>query len=167
MRAVPEPKDGRPSTNHHYMLDRTFPDNVAGFLDYCAAEQRAAFFLPGLVKVGGTGKADVLSLPAVLVDFDRGAPLAGLEAAEKLLGIADIVVESGGQTESGAKYHAYWRLARPATGAEILEVCRAREALALRFGGDPAFKQPAQVIRMPGSIHFKAAPAPVRLVRAL
>jgi hypothetical protein len=66
-------------------------------------------------------------------------------------------------TEAGHKIHAYWRLTEPATGPAIDAVCKAREAAALAFGGDPAFKQPAQVIRIPGSVHRKGAPVLVRL----
>lgn len=159
MRCVPEPKDGRTPRNHHYALDQHFETKVGDFLAYCAADHRAAFYLPGTVRTSGTGKADVLSLPAILTDFDKGNPSESLAAAETVIGKADIVVESGGTTPDGhAKIHAYWLLNEPATGEQIDAVCRAREAIALRFGGDPAFKQPAQVIRIPGSLHFKTNP---------
>lgn len=164
MRCVPEPKDGRIPRNHHYALDQHFETKVADFLNYCCADHRAAFFLPGTVRAGGTGKADVLFLPAVLADFDKGNPSDSLAAAEAVIGKADMVVESGGETKEGqAKLHAYWLVDPPATGAQIDEVCRAREAIALRFGGDPAFKQAAQVVRIPGSIHYKSEPP--KLVR--
>lgn len=163
-RAVPEPRDNRPPTNHHYQLDRSFPAVLADFLSYCQAESRAAFFLPGTIPPGKTKAEDVLSLPAVLADLDKGDTAANLAAAEALLGPATIVVESGGTTDTGAaKLHVYWALEEPAMGAEIATACAAREALALKFGGDPAFKQSAQVIRIPGSIHFKGAPKLVRL----
>jgi len=162
-RGVPEPKDSRHPHNLHYALDEHFSDNVRGFLDWCRVDQRAAFFLPGTMRGNGTGKADVLSLPAILVDFDKGNPDASLAATEALLGPASIVVESGGRTEVGPKLHAYWRLSEPATGNNVDRACRVREALALRFSGDPAFKQPAQVIRVPGSVHFKGAPKLVAL----
>ena len=162
-RGVPEPKDDRGSKNLHYALDAQFAANVQGFLEWCAVDQRAAFFLPGTVRGQGTGKADVLSLPAILIDFDKGDPDANLADVERLIGPATIVVESGGRTETGAKLHAYWRLAEPATLADITLACRLREVLANRYGGDPAFKQPAQVIRIPGSVHFKGAPKLVQL----
>jgi hypothetical protein len=163
-RGVPEPKDSRPPHNSHYALDENFEENVRGYLDWCRVDGRAAFFLPGTVQGAGTGKKDVLSLPAVLVDFDKGKPDENLAAVEALLGPATIVVESGGRTESGLKLHAYWALREPAKGdADIGLACGAREALAIRFGGDPAFKQAAQVIRVPGSLHFKGQPTLVRL----
>src|ERR1700727_2860520 len=71
-RAVPEPKDGRASVNLHYARDEHFADNLRHFLEWCAQGGRAAFFLPGIVRGNGTGKADVEMLPAVLVDFDQG-----------------------------------------------------------------------------------------------
>lgn len=164
-RSVPEPKDERRPVNHHYMLDQGFKAVLGDFLAYCNVEQRAAFFLPGFVRPGGTGKADVLSLPTILVDFDKGNPAANLAAAEGLIGPATVVVESGGETASGPKLHAYWRLATPASGSAIEQACRVREELAHRFGGDPAFKQAAQVIRIPGSVHFKGKPKLVKLRR--
>lgn len=163
-RGVPEPKDGRPPHNLHYALDEHFADNVRGFLDWCKADRRAAFFLPGVVQGNGTGKKDVLSLPAIVVDFDKGNPDESLRATEKLLGPATIVVQSGGRTEHGPKLHAYWTIGGSASeDAGVSLACRVREALALRFGGDPAFKQAAQVIRVPGSIHFKGVPTLVQL----
>lgn len=162
-RGVPEPRDGRHPHNLHYALDEHFSDNVRGFLDWCRAESRAAFFLPGTVRGAGTGKADVESLPAILIDFDKGRPDDNLKAVEALLGPATLVVESGGMVEGQPKLHAYWRLTEPATGKQIEAACQAREALAVRFGGDPAFKQAAQVIRVPGSVHFKGEPKLVQL----
>lgn len=162
-RGVPEPKDARHPKNLHYTLDENFNDTLRGFLDWCNVDQRAAFFLPGTVRGAGTGKADVLSVPAILIDFDKGNPDANLAAAEALLGPATVIVESGGVVEGRPKLHAYWRLAEPATMAAIGAACAAREALALRFGGDPAFKQAAQVIRIPGSVHFKGTPKRVEL----
>jgi|GEM_PF-3883438 len=168
-RAVPEPARAdanghkEPPRNLHYMFDATFPNTVAGFLDWCNVDGRAAFYLPGFVQTGGTGKADVLMLPAVLADFDKGDPAANLAAAEGLIGPASIVVESGGQTDNGPKLHAYWKLAAPATGGDIDLACRVREEVARRFGGDPAFKQAAQVIRVPGSVHHKSGAKLVKL----
>lgn len=165
-RAVPEPRDGRTPTNHHYIMDNTFDRTIEQFLDYCFVESRAAFFLPGPVKNGGTGKADVLSA-IIVIDFDKGNPQANLTGVENLLGPATTVVESGGSTEHGPKLHAYYKTSAPATDANIARVCAIREHLAKTYGGDPAFKQPAQVIRIPGSIHFKGTPKLVRLNHTL
>jgi hypothetical protein len=168
-RAVPEParvyENGRrePPKNLHYALDGNFASTVEGFLEWCNIDQRAAFFLPGFVTTGGTGKADVLSMPAFTVDFDKGDPAASLASLEAAIGPATIIVESGGMTEHGPKLHAYWRLSKPAVSGEIDTLCKAREAAALAYGGDPAFKQPAQVIRVPGSVHRKGDPVLVRL----
>jgi hypothetical protein len=163
-RAVPEPKDGRTPTNHHYELNEAFRETLGHFLLYCQVEKRAAFFLPGTVDYGGTGKNDVLSIPTVLVDLDKGDTEASLAAASEEFGPPTMIVESGGTTDAGTpKLHAYWVLEEPATGAAIDELCRVREALALKFDGDAAFKQPAQVIRIPGSVHSKGTPKLVSL----
>ena len=162
-RGVPEPRDGRPPRNLHYALNEDFHDTLRGFLDWCAVDARAAFFLPGVVRGQGTHKEDVLSLPAILCDFDKGNPDENLKAAEKQIGPATIVVESGGKTEAGPKLHAYWRLDNRGQPADIDSVCKVREVLANNFGGDAAFKQAAQVIRVPGSIHLKGEPKLVKL----
>lgn len=162
-RGVPEPKDGRPAKNLHYALDKDFPATLKGFLDWCNIDQRAAYVLPAIVRPGGTGKADVLSLPCILIDFDKGNPDANLKAVETLIGPATLIIESGGATDRGPKLHAYWRLTVPATAEDINVACAVRETLALRFDGDSAFKQAAQVIRIPGSIHFKDQPKAVKL----
>lgn len=162
-RGVPEPKDNRGSKNLHYALDQDFPSTLRGYLEWCNVDSRAAYVLPGVVKPGGTGKADVLSLPCILIDFDKGNPDESLKAVEDLIGPATVIVESGGRTEAGAKLHAYWRLSTPATLSDVPLACAVREELANRFNGDPSFKQAAQVIRIPGSVHFKGQPKLVTL----
>ena len=155
-RSVAEPADGRVAQNHHYELNSSFEETLRGWLEWCEVDQRAAYFLPGLVSPGGTGKDAVISLPAVVVDFDKGDTEANLAAAERAIGPATIVVESGGTTEAGeSKLHGYWVFDRAASGPDIDASCAIRLALAERFGGDPAFKQPAQVIRAAGSIWRK------------
>lgn len=164
-RAVPEPPDGRTPSNHHYLMDGGFADTLAQFLEYCAVEKRAAFFLPGAVIPGRTHKDAVKSLPVVVADFDKGDPAANLARAEAAFGPATAVIESGGQTESGPKLHAYWALP-DADQTAIEQICAARENLARTYEGDPAFKQQAQVIRTPGSVHWKHGARLVQL-RAL
>lgn len=168
-RGVAEPQDGRTQHNLHYELGNAFPDTIKGFLDWCLLDRRAAFFLPGAVRIDqehkGTGKKDVVALTSVLADFDGKTgvpPSEGLAKAEELLGPASIIVESGGVSHGEKKLHVYWKL-NPADWQNIDLICRVREELAARFGGDPAFKQAAQVIRVPGSLHLKGNPTPVTL----
>jgi hypothetical protein len=168
LRAVPEPRDGRPTRNSHCDLDFSFFDNIERFVRDCAVNSCAAFFIPGTVGPGGTKQKDVLSLPAVLVDLDRGEPDKNLAAIEALIGPATVVVESGGVTKDGhKKLHAHWRLQAAATGSDVERVCQVREALAQRFDGDPAFKQSAQPVRIGGAVHHKhgAVLSRVRVVR--
>jgi hypothetical protein len=62
---------------------------------------------------------------------------------------AAIVVESGGRAEIHPELHAYWRLYVPAAEAGNETVCRIGRTLAIRFGGDPLFKQSAEIVRQP------------------
>ena len=164
LRAVAEPHDGRTSINHHYALDSTFERNFTEWLEWAEGDERAAFFLPGLVTPNGTKKEDVLSLTSILVDFDRDAVDENLAAAEAVIGPATMIVGSGGSTEAGTrKRHAYWLLTESATGSDIDVACGVREELARRFGGDTAFKQAAQVVRVAGSVHRKGEPRMVTL----
>lgn len=167
-RKIAEPKDGRPGQNEHFALDNAFLENAERFVADCSREHWAAYFLPGTVTPGGTHKSDVLSLPALVVDWDGGDIEGQLRAAEALIGPATVIVESGGVASDGArKLHAHWRLAEPATGEDVALACQVREALAVRFGGDRSFKQPAQVVRIGGSLHQKSGPvlSRVRVVR--
>ena len=61
----------------------------------------------------------------------------------------------GGRIEIGPKLHVYWRLYahRIEAGAEALR--RFRPALAICFGGDPAFGHQAEVIRTSHCLHLK------------
>ena len=61
---------------------------------------------------------------------------------------AAIIADSGGRTEIHPALHAFWRLNLPATEAGNETVCRIGGALALRFGGDPVFRQSRQVVRV-------------------
>lgn len=76
------------------------------------------------------------------------------------------VCGNGGRTEIVPKLHAFWRLHPPAAEARIETVRRIRGTLAIRFGGDPALKQSAQVIYVPRSVHLKGHPRLVQLCGA-
>lgn len=84
----------------------------------------------------------------------------GEQAAAALAGFhipASMVVWSG----SGENRHAYWRLDRPAT---VAEVQRANRRLAFALGGDVGSAEAARILRPPGSRNHKhAPPAPVAL----
>jgi putative DNA primase/helicase len=69
-------------------------------------------------------------------------------------------VLSGGLTESGqARRHLYWRLVAAAEGPDVDRVCRVRRLLAEKVGADLSFGNPAQLIRVAGSIHAKGGGA--------
>jgi hypothetical protein len=56
------------------------------------------------------------------------------------------------------KIHLHWRLARPARGAELVKLKRAREHVARTVGSDPSNVPICHPIRWPGSWHRKAEP---------
>lgn len=72
-----------------------------------------------------------------------------LDHLQSYLGEPSMIVASGGE----GKYHVYYRL-NEATD-DIETVCALRHAMALKVGGDLAFKKGPQVIRLPGSVHNK------------
>jgi hypothetical protein len=101
--------------------------------------------------------------PALSVELDSYAQ-HGLETLEAILGLATLVVRSGGRwfDEDGVqhdKLHAHWRLIRPARGeAELAELKQARALATQLAGGDPSNKTIVHPIRWPGSWHRKAEP---------
>ena len=155
--------DERSPTSHHYEFGPGFSEQLRNFLKHCAEERRAAFVLPGYVKPKGTQPQDVLSLPAVLIDFDKGDPAQRLEDVEAIIGPASIVAQSSDAADGAPTLHAYWRLNEPAI---VADVCAIREKFARDFGGNIAFKHPTQMIRIPGSVHLGAVPNLVTLLRA-
>ena len=62
---------------------------------------------------------------------------------------------SGGRIEIDPELHVYWRLYAHRIKAGTEALCRFREALAICFGGDPAFGHQAKVMRTSHSLHFK------------
>lgn len=125
-----------------------------------AAEcQQGVFVLPGFLsesaaEVQKAGTHNIHGFGNVCLDIDTGDTEELLEAASEQLGEPSMVVWSGGVTDSGApKMHLYWELDGLTDDWE--GVGKVREAMALAFGGDAAFKRPTQVIRVPGTLHQK------------
>ena len=91
-------------------------------------------------------------------------PAEARATLERLLGPATVVVRSGGRWKNPAsgndedKIHLHWRLARPARGAELVKLKRAREHVARTVGSDPSNVPICHPIRWPGSWHRKAEP---------
>lgn len=93
-------------------------------------------------ETNGAGRKakDVQTCRAQMLDLD-GAPLPTNWAIEP-----SIVVES-----SPAKYHVYWLL----RDGDIARFTDIQEKLAGQYGGDPAVKDVARVMRLPGTFHLK------------
>jgi P4 family phage/plasmid primase-like protien len=133
-----------------------------------AAEAGVALYVvPGTVAAPGDAKADdVVRTQVVLVDIDAGDIAAKRDHLEQHLGAPSLEVASGGVSPEGQrKLHLYWRLNEPAEGDDLATVCRLRHAIAVKVGGDPAFRSAHQPIRVAGSIHGKAGTR--RLVEVL
>ncbi len=118
----------------------------------------ALFVVPGTVLAPGDARAEhIVQTQVVLVDLDHGDIAAKRDHLVRHLGKPTLEVASGGVTADGArKRHLYWRLSEPAEGEDIARVCRARQMIASKVGGDPSFKSAHQPIRVAGSVHAKA-----------
>jgi AAA domain len=79
---------------------------------------------------------------------------------ETILGLATVVVRSGGRTaDGGDKLHLHWRLAEPANDKVTLKTLKRTRDLAARLiGADPSGKSVVHPYRWPGSWHRKAEP---------
>ena len=157
---------GRPAENRWAPFDPGLVDyaasvatSVAGF----RGAARAVFSPPVCIFAdqSAASAANVICGPCVAVELDE-RPSASLMLLEGVLGSATIVVASGGVWEGEPKLHAYWRLGRPAVGAEALGSLRLARALACRLvDGDATAVSVAHPMRWPGSWHTKNPDAPV------
>lgn len=124
---------------------------------WAAEAGMALYVIPG--TVGGPGQAsadDVAQMQVVLVDLDHGDIATKRAHLVRHLGAPTLEVASGGVTADGqAKRHLYWRLTEPASGDDLVTLCRLRHAIAVKVGGDPAFRSAHQPIRVAGSVYAK------------
>lgn len=98
----------------------------------------------------GRGAENVTGLRALFVDDDAG------KLDPSTLPLAPSLV-----VRSKAGVHAYWLLA---PGEDLAAFKPAQGALARRLGTDPRMDDLPRVLRVPGFLHHKAEPFPVRLV---
>jgi hypothetical protein len=133
-----------------------------------AQDPKPVVFCPPIAvfDAGIKGRAreeDILEAPALSVELDQ-KPYAALADLERLIGPATLVVRSGGKWtdpasgEAQDRLHAHWRLVRPARGASIKTLKRARRLATALVGGDPSNVPACHPIRWPGGWHRKAAP---------
>jgi hypothetical protein len=125
---------------------------------WATAAGMALYVIPGTVTAPGQASAEhIAQMQVVLVDLDAGDIAAKRGHLIQHLGEPSLEVASGGITPEGqAKLHLYWRLTEPATGEDLATLCRLRHAIAVKAGGDPAFRSAHQPIRVAGSVHAKA-----------
>ena len=138
-------------------VDNDLALKLAHQADWAAQSGMALFVVPGTVEDAGAARAEnVVQTQVVLVDLDHGDIAAKRTHLVHHLGTPTLEVASGGITPEGHdKLHLYWRLTEPAEGEDIARVCRARQMIAAKVGGDPAFKSSHQPIRVAGSVHAK------------
>jgi hypothetical protein len=137
--------------------DAELPAKLAVQAQWAAQAGMALYVIPGTVPEPGQASAEhIAQMQVVLVDLDGGDIAAKRAHLLHHLGAPSLEVASGGVTPEGQeKLHLYWRLTEPATGEDLATVCRLRHAIAVKVGGDPAFRSAHQPIRVAGSIHAK------------
>ncbi|MBX6747779.1 MAG: hypothetical protein IRY87_37580, partial [Acetobacteraceae bacterium] len=132
--------------------DGELPAKLAVQARWAAEAGMALYVIPGTVVAPGQASAEhIVQMQVVLVDLDGGDIAAKRAHLVRHLGPPSLEVASGGVTPEGqAKLHLYWRLTEPATGEDLATVCRLRHAIAVKVGGDPAFRSAHQPIRVAG-----------------
>ena len=167
VRALPE-KGGPDRAPHTPFLpaDGELAAKLAVQARWAADSGMALYVIPGTVAAPGEARAEhVVQMQTVLIDLDHGDITAKREHLLQHLGVPSLEVASGGVTAEGQrKLHLYWRLTEPAEGPDLATVCRLRHAIAVKVGGDPAFRSAHQPIRVAGTVHGKGTP---RLVQVL
>jgi RecA-family ATPase len=130
-----------------------------------ANEPKRIVFCPPLAVFSNKDHAaekDLLAGLALSIECDQEPEQARAEL-ERILGPATVVVRSGGQWEPPGglprdKLHIHFRLARPASGAELVKLKRARRLAMRLVGGDASNVPVVHPIRWPGSWHRKRTP---------
>ena len=148
--------------NDDTLLDKLYQNAVT------ANQHKAAVYVQPTLPYDRSNKEDGVEETGVIIaDFDDCDIAEGLAKAEQYLGTASLLVASGGVNKMGqAKCHAYWKLSESAGSDEIAKVKQARTVLAEATGADPSFKRITQIIRLPGSVHWKGdEPKAVRVIK--
>lgn len=139
------------------MLAQTRHGTLEEHVDFLArmnAKGAGVFVTINATDGGGRKRENVTRVRALFADFDDPAP----DTLERLR--ADdlppsIIVES-----SHGKLHAYW----PVDGLELTEFTALQKRVATAWGSDPSVNDLPRVLRLPGLMHNKGEPQPVRLI---
>lgn len=100
----------------------------------------------------GRRSTNVVAVRALYVDQDVNPNLDKFMNAPAH---PNVIVES-----SPGKYHAYWRV----EGCPLDEFSARQQQLIEKFGGDKSIHDLPRVLRVPGSVHRKAAPFRTRIL---
>ncbi|SFE98087.1 Primase C terminal 2 (PriCT-2) [Aureimonas phyllosphaerae] len=114
------------------------------------------------------GDDNVVFAPVIAVEIDKH-PAQARRDLEAVFGKPTIIVESGGiwTDESGyreRKIHAYWRLDKPAVGADLAKLKDVRNRACALVEGDTSGVSIGHPMRLPGSWHTKDEPRLCRIV---
>lgn len=148
-------------------------DHIARGIHYAATSTTPMVFSPVTgctFRHPGTAKTrDLAEGLALAVELDQGDTAAVLTRLEDVIGLATVVVRSGGEwsdPQTGAvhaKRHAYWRLSEPTRDeVEHILLYTARRDAARLTGADPTGAALAHCYRWPGSLNRKNPAGPVR-----
>lgn len=161
----PAPGDRRGQVQQSWLpIDPQLPTAIGDYVEACAAAGLAAYLLPHPVAEGGGGLKDILAQRVIPVDIDAGDVGAKVAALTAALGEPWLSVESGGLVEGQPKRHLYLRLANDAGPADFPLVADLRERIAQTYGADlKVGKNPAQILRVPGSVWAKSGRRACRL----
>lgn len=123
--------------------------NKAGFNIYLGTNPRKA--------PGGSHNADVVCARSLFVDFDDLA----LDEVRRRIDEAALPAPSM-IVNSGHGHHIYWLLDEPLTDLGLWT--RHQQALIDELGSDPCIKDPARIMRIPGTFNIKSEPVECELV---
>lgn len=123
-----------------WLQDKT----AAGFNLYAVINDAPTASGPG----GGATDADVASCGVLFAEWDDGASIEEQAQRWQAFGLPEptVLVTTGGKS-----VHAHWRLTEPMPPDQWRVL---QDRLITHVKGDPQCKNPARVMRLPGSIYF-------------
>lgn len=154
-----ENKDRKAAGIRRTDLHRVFPSvTTEHFDEIFALNSAGAACCCTINETDGKGRRNenVTRIRFVFCDLDQG----GVEKLQRIM--ADhsrpphMIIES-----SPGKYHVYWKVD---DSVKLEHFTPIQRALAENYGGDPAVKDLARVMRIPGLYHNKGAPFLTRIV---
>lgn len=146
LRACHDTDNTAPAQNRRGTLPDLWPwieqHNRAGYGIFCLVQQSDG---------AGRSKEHITAGRAAWVDLDAPDSEQQYEAAARSSPPPSFAVRT-----SPGKFHLYWRLA-PGASLDLVDSVNAR--LVTRFNGDPAARDRARVLRLPGTLHGKGEPS--------